>query len=423
MKRVLALLICCALLVGLFAACGNGGDTATTDEPADPPEANGAEETTDDETPEATEPTGDSDREIIVGVFQPFTGASGAGGRQEALGIQFGHYMQPTVEINGETYTIRLIFADNATSTERSPTAAQQLVADGAVAVLGSFGSALTMAASPIFENAGIPVIGPTFTNPQVTMGNEHVFRICFIDSFQGRVLAAFAIDELGAETIFNIAELGNDYDQGLSHYFRQAFEAAGGTVISESFPVGTADFTAFIASANAVGADAFFSPVNIANATQIVDQAAAQGLDMPILAGDTWDNNMIVQAAQDTDLEIFVSTFYQAGGNPEFDNGFRDWLNANPDMLEQNGGNDMIAAFSVMGFDAYNLLMEAFRQAGSAESGALLQVLPSVTWDGVAGFIEFNQQGDAIRNSAYVKTVDTRNNDWLLAAAPTVMD
>ena len=190
---------------------------------------------------------------VKIGVFEPASGDSGAGGKQEILGMQYANYLQPTVEIGGVAYDVELVYADNQSSTDKAPSAAQQLVSEGVSVVLGSYGSGVSIAGSPIFEDAGIPAIGVTCTNPQVTEGNTHYFRICFLDPFQGTVLANYAYNELGATTAYCLAELGNDYDQGLSHYFQEAFEALGGTVVAESFPTGTADFTCLLYTSRCV--------------------------------------------------------------------------------------------------------------------------------------------------------------------------
>ena len=165
---------------------------------------------------------------VRIGVFEPASGDSGAGGKQEILGMQYANYVQPTVEIGGTTYNVELVYADNQSSTSTAPSAAQQLVSEGVSVVLGSYGSGVSIAGSPIFEDAGIPAIGVTCTNPAVTEGNTHYFRICFLDPFQGTVLANYAYNELGVTTAYCLAELGNDYDQGLAHYFQEAFEALG---------------------------------------------------------------------------------------------------------------------------------------------------------------------------------------------------
>lgn len=358
---------------------------------------------------------------VKIGVFEPASGDSGAGGKQEMLGMQYANTVQPTVEIGGETYKVELVYADNGSSTDKAPSAAQQLVSEGVSVVLGSYGSGVSIAGSQYFADAGIPAIGVTCTNPQVTAGNSHYFRICFLDPFQGTVLANYAFKELGARTAYCLAELGNDYDVGLCHYFQQAFEAMGGMVISDTFPTGNSDFTSYLSNATAIGAEVFFCPVSIAYSSQIISQAAGQNVSYPILGSDTLDNNKVAEAAKGTNVKVIITTFYQEGGSPEFDEGFKAWLNSDSEYLTNNGGNDMISAVSVMGYDAYFTALEALKAAGSTDSKAVLAALPSVKLTGVTGEIAFDETGDAIRDSAYIKSVNTETGAWDFVAVQTV--
>lgn len=358
---------------------------------------------------------------VKIGVFEPASGDSGAGGKQEMLGMQYANAVHPTVEIGGETYKVELVYADNGSSTDKAPSAAQQLVSEGVSVVLGSYGSGVSIAGSQYFADAGIPAIGVTCTNPQVTAGNSHYFRICFLDPFQGTVLANYAFKELGARTAYCLAELGNDYDVGLCHYFQQAFEAMGGMVISDTFPTGNSDFTSYLSNATAIGAEVFFCPVSIAYSSQIISQAAGQNVSYPILGSDTLDNNKVAEAAKGTNVKVIITTFYQEGGSPEFDEGFKAWLNSDSEYLTNNGGNDMISAVSVMGYDAYFTALEALKAAGSTDSKAVLAALPSVKLTGVTGEIAFDETGDAIRDSAYIKSVNTETGAWDFVAVQTV--
>ena len=358
---------------------------------------------------------------VKIGVFEPASGDSGAGGKQEMLGMQYANKETPTVEIGGVTYDVELVYADNGSDTTKAPSAANSLVDAGVSVVLGSYGSGVSIAGSEIFMNANIPAIGVTCTNPQVTAGNSHYFRICFLDPFQGTVLANYAFKELGATTAYTLGELGNDYDQGLCTYFKQAFEGLGGTVIAESFPTGTADFTSYLTNATNYGAQVFFCPVSIAYSTQIIQQASSQGVAFPILGGDTLDSNVVADAAKGTNVQVIITTFYQEGAAPAFDEGIKAWLNEDSEAMTNNGGNDMIAAVSAMGYDAYYVALEALKAAGSTDSAAVMAALPSVTYDGVSGHIEFDETGDAIRSSAFVKKINNETGEWEFVAEQTV--
>ena len=358
---------------------------------------------------------------VKIGVFEPASGDSGAGGKQEILGMQYANSVQPTVDIGGETYQVELVYADNGSSTDKAPSAAQQLVSAGVSVVLGSYGSGVSIAGSQYFADAGIPAIGVTCTNPQVTTGNSQYFRICFLDPFQGTVLANYAFKELGAKTAYCLAELGNDYDVGLCYYFQKAFEEMGGTVISDTFPTGNSDFTSYLSNATAIGADVFFCPVSIAYSSQIISQAAGQNVTYPILGSDTLDNNKVAEAAKGTNVKVIITTFYQEGGSPEFDEGFKAWLNSDSEYLTNNGGNDMISAVSVMGYDAYFTALESLKAAGSTDSKAVMAAMPGVKHTGVTGEIAFDETGDAIRDSAYIKSVNTETGAWDFVAVQTV--
>ena len=396
MKKLLAILLS-ALLVFSLVACSGGSNETTA--PSDSGES---------------QSSGSTGNDVVkIGVFEPQSGANGAGGKQEILGMQYANHVQPTVEIGGKTYDVKLEIVDNESSTDKAPTAAQTLVSAGVSVVLGSYGPSVAIAGSPVFKNGGIPAIGVTCTNPQVTEGNDHYFRICFLDPFQGTVLANYAFKELGAKKAYILAELGNDYDQGLANYFTKAFEKLGGSVVRGDFTKGTSDFTSYLANAKNDKCEVIFSPTSIQYAQLIVEQSTSQGTGLPLLASDTWDSNVILNAAKGTDAKIYVTTFYQEGGNKEFDEGIKKWINEDSTAKTNNGGDDTVAAVTAMGYDAYFVALEALKKAGSTAPADVMKVLPSVTFDGVSGKIEFNETGDAKRDTAFVKNANTETGAW----------
>lgn len=351
---------------------------------------------------------------VKIGVYEPASGDNGAGGKQETLGIQYANSLTPTVEIDGTEYKVELDIVDNESSNDKGPSAASQLVSDGVSIVLGSYGSGVSIAASDIFKDGGVPAMGVTCTNPQVTQGNTHYFRICFLDPFQGTVLANFANEKFEAKKAYVLTKLGDDYSAGLGHYFTEAFEELGGEVISENFPEGNSDFTSYITSAKNAEADVFFAPVSTEAAALIIEQAASQGMDIPMMAGDTWDSNVILNAAKDKDVQIYVTTFYQEGGNAEFDEGMKGYINSDSTAKANNGGDDTIAAVSAMGYDAYYVALEALKAAGSTDPAAVNEALWNVEYDGVCGKVVFDtENGDAVRDTAYVKTANTESGAW----------
>ncbi len=356
---------------------------------------------------------------VKIGVFEPQSGDNGAGGKQEVLGMQYANKLTPTVEIGGTEYDVQLVYADNASSNDKAPTAAQDLISNGVSLVLGSYGSGVSIAASDTFANAGVPAIGVTCTNPQVTADCEVYFRICFLDPFQGTVLANFAKNELGATKAYCLAKLGDDYSGGLCNFFIDAF--GKDNCVYEQFPEGTSDFSTYITNAQNQGCDVFFSPVSTEAAAQIIAKADTQALGMPILAGDTWDSNVILNAAKGTDVQICVTTFYQEGADAEFDAGIKEWIRSDSTALANNGGNDELAAVTVMGYDAYYVALEALKAAGSVDPEDVLEAIPSVEYAGVTGNIAFDDIGDALRDSAFVKSCNTETGVWDFVSVATV--
>ncbi|MBQ9443698.1 MAG: ABC transporter substrate-binding protein [Lachnospiraceae bacterium] len=357
---------------------------------------------------------------IRIGVFEPSTGDSASGGKKEILGMQYANSETPTVEVGGKTYNIELVMADNGSSADKAPSAASELVGKDVSLVLGSYGSGVSMAGGPKFEEAGLAAIGVTCTNPNVTAGNDYYFRICFLDNFQADVLANFAIEKFSAKKAYCLGENGNEYDQGLVAFFTQVFEAAGGEVIADSFPTNNSDFTSYLNKAKSEGADVIFTPVSIAYAKQIMEQAASLNIDIPFLGSDTLDDNMVLEATKGTNLQLYVSTFYQEGGSDTFDKGIKEYINGNSDALTANGGNDTISAVTAMGYDAYYVALEAIKAAGSGDKAAIKSAIPGVKWEGVSGSIAFDDIGDAVRDTAYIKTADTASGTWAFEKVQT---
>ena len=376
MKKVIALILALVMALSLVA-CGNDG----------------------------------GEKVVKIGVFEPQSGDNGAGGKQEILGMQYANHETPAVEIGGETYKVELVYADNASSNDKAASAAQTLISSGVSLVLGSYGSGVSIAAGDTFATAGMPAIGVTCTNPQVTSECDVYFRICFLDPFQGTVLANYAKSELGASKAYCLAKQGDDYSGGLCNYFIEAF--GKDNCVYEQFPEGTSDYSTYITNAQNQGCDVFFAPVSTEAAAQIIAKADTQNLGMPILAGDTWDSNVILDAAKGTKVEIAVTTFYQEGADADFDAAIKAWINSDATAKANNGGNDELAAVTVMGYDAYYVALEALKKAGSTDPADVLAVLPELSYTGVTGAIAFDDIGDAKRDTAFVKACNTETGKW----------
>lgn len=348
---------------------------------------------------------------IKIGVFEPVTGENGGGGFQEVLGVRYAHSVVPTVEIGGETYDIELVEVDNKSDRTEAPIAAQSLISDNVSVVIGSYGSGVSIAAGEIFKDAQVAAIAPSATNPQVTLDNDFYFRVCFLDPFQGTVMAAYA-REIGAEKAAVITQLGDDYSSGLGNYFLIAFEAAGGEIVAdEKFQTNQTDFKAILTNVKAQEPDVIFAPSSITTAPLLIQQARELGIEAVIMGGDTWENQSIIDSAKGQAEGVAVSTFFDENDvdNPaakDFVEGFKAFLNDNSEYLAKNGG-DGVAAVSALGYDAYMVAIEAIKAAGSADPVAIRDALVELEYeDGVTGAISFDENGDAKKDMAYIKIV-----------------
>ena len=321
--------------------------------------------------------------------------------------MKYANSVRPTVTIGGEEYTVELVISDNKSDKTEAATAANYLVDKGVSVVLGSYGSGVSIDAGDIFKEAGIPAIGASCTNPQVTKGNEFYFRVCFLDPFQGTVIANYAIQN-GAKTAAVITQLGDDYSTGLGSFFETAFKDltgdANSIVSSQTFQQNQADFNAILQNVKSKNPDVVFVPSSITTAPLIIQQARDIGITAPIMGGDTWENATIIENAGEKAEGIVLSTFFDEGladSSPitkEFVEGYTQYL---------AGREASIPAVAALGYDAYMVALDAIERAGSTEGAAIRDALVATKdFEGVTGTINFDENGDAMKNMAVIKTV-----------------
>ena len=332
MKKIFALALALVMVFAL-CACGDNGGSGSA-------------------------PASSGDKVIKIGVFEPTSGQNAAGGKKEVLGIEYAHSLYPTVDINGETYSIELVYADNASDAAKAPTAAQLLISHKVSVVLGTYGSGCAIAAGDLFAEAKIPAIGTSCTNPQVTVGNDYYFRIAYIDPFQGAVMASYALKQ-GCQNCVVIVEAGDDYSAGFGNYFSEAMIAGGAACSTVTFQTGETDFSTIMANIKSEGYDGIFAPVSIETAPLIINQAREAGVDCQIMAGDTWDDISIAERAGDNANGVFFSCFFDStdasnAAGVEFSKGFTEWVAADSARVENNGGTaEAISSVTPCGYDA----------------------------------------------------------------------
>lgn len=389
MKKFLAMMLALVMALSLVA-CGEQGDSQKGDDSAS------------------------GHKVVKIGVFEPTSGQNGGGGKKEILGIEYAHSLKPTVTINGEEYSVQLVYADNASDQAKAPTAAQTLISQGVSVVIGTYGSACAIAAGPLFESAKIPAIGTSCTNPQVTAGNDYYFRVGYIDPFQGAVMANFAFNEKGSSNCALIIESGDDYSAGFGNYFRQEMERLGGKATTLEFQKGEADFSTIMASIKSEGYDGIFAPVSIETAAMIISQARDAGITCPIMAGDTWDDISIAQRTGSKATDIYFSAFFDAADTTNeagkaFVDGFTKWVAEDATRVENNGGvSDVISSVTPCGYDAYMAAVGAIEAAQSTDGATIRDALATLEISGlITGDLKFDENGDAIKNYAVIKTIE----------------
>lgn len=386
MKRKTALVLVLAMVLLAFAGCSSGNN--------------------------------EEGKVIKIGVFEPLTGENGGGGFQEVLGIRYANTVYPTVEIGGETYKVELVEVDNKSDKTEAVTAAQSLMNQGVSVVIGSYGSGVSIAAGEIFAESQIPAIGASCTNPQVTDGNDYYFRVCFLDPFQGTVMANYALQN-GAKTAAVITQLGDDYSSGLGAFFVEAFNRLGGSgsvIAQEQFQTNQTDFKAILTNVKAKNPDVIFAPSSITTAPLLIKQARELGITCPIMGGDTWENATIIENAGADAEGIVLSTFFDEAEPAteeaaSFIAGFKEYL-------VENGQDDIIPAVSALGYDAYLTALEGIKAANSTEGPVIRDALTGVSLVGVTGAISFNEIGDANKDMAFIKTVENGAFKFLMTVS-----
>jgi branched-chain amino acid transport system substrate-binding protein len=339
------------------------------------------------------------DAVIRIGVYEPMTGDSAAGGQMTWEGIELANELYP--EVLGKK--VQLFLEDNKTDKSEAANAVHRLIEHhNVVAIIGSYGSSMSMAGGPVAQEKGIPVVGCSPTNPLVTLGNDYYFRVCFIDPFQGRVMAQYAFEDLGADTAVIIRNVADDYAVGLGNYFQEAFVEFTGSEDSIlavlDYQKGDQDFTAQLTTVKNHNPDVIFAPGLYGDSALMIRQARELGIEQPFLGGDTWEAPEFIEVGG-ADVEgVVLSTHYSPEAtvtdiSKEFVEVYTDKFGKEPN------------AFAALGFDAYMVILDAIERAGSAEPEAIRDALAATeNFEGVTGVITLDVNGDATKSAVILK-------------------
>ena len=349
--------------------------------------------------------TGASSGNVIkIGVFEPMTGANAAGGAMEVEGIKLANEMYPTVTVDGKEYKVELVVADNKSDKVEAANAAQRLVdSDKVSVVLGSWGSSLSMAAGPIVKDAKVPAIGLSCTNPLVTLDNEYYFRVCFIDPFQGTVMANYAFNTAKAKTAVIVQEVSNDYSVGLAKYFTDNFKKLTGNdkcILSVlNYNTGDQDFTAQLTTIKSLKPDVIFAPGNYTESALVIKQARELGIKVPFLGGDTWETPEFIDVGKDKVEGATFSTFFAIEGATS--NVAKTFLDAYTKKYNKNP-----AAVTALGFDGYILALNAIKTANTLDTTKIRDAIAATSgFEGATGTINLGADRNAVK-SAFIKSV-----------------
>lgn len=333
---------------------------------------------------------------IKIGIFEPLTGANAAGGQMELEGIKVAHSV--VGEVLGKK--IVLVEMDNKSDDVEAVTAAEKLVNSEKVdIVVGSWGSSVCIAAGPTFETAKVPAIGTSCTNPLVTEGNPYYFRVCYLDDFQGTLLANFAKQQ-GYTRAAVITDVSDTYAIGLKRYFVEAFGEEN-IVAEASFNKGDQEFSAQISTVMAQNPDVIFAPSGYAEAGLMMKQAKDMGYDILFLGADTWETEVMFEVGGEATENCRFTTFFDADAAPTPES--EQFLKAYEEMF----GGKPKGAVTALGYDAYMVAVAAIEKAGSTDGEALQKALTELDVVGVTGRCTFDANGDAIKNQAIIKTVE----------------
>lgn len=354
---------------------------------------------------------------IKIGVFEPMTGANAAGGAMEVEGIKLANEMYPTVTVGGKEYKVELVIADNKSDKVEAANAAQRLVDKDKVSVmLGSWGSSLSMAAGPIVLDAKVPAIGLSCTNPLVTLGNDYYFRVCFIDPFQGTVMANYAFNVAKAKTAVIVQEVSNDYSVGLAKFFTDTFKTLTGDencVLSVlNYNTGDQDFSAQLTQLKSLKPDVIFAPGNYTESALVMKQARELGITALFLGGDTWETPEFIDVGKERVEGATFSTFFDAEGATSgiaktFVDAYRSKYSKEP------------GAVTALGFDGYLVALDAIKRADSLDTVKIRDAVAATAgFEGAAGIITLDANGDATK-SAFIKTVKDGKFTYLTVVNP----
>ncbi len=351
---------------------------------------------------------------IKVGEYASLTGKEASFGQQSHKGLTLAiEELNAAGGVLGKK--LELITEDNQTKPGESATAVKKLISrDKVVALIGEVASGRSLEAAPIAQAAKIPMIAPAATNPKVTQTGNYIFRVCFIDPFQGTVMAKFAQTDLKAKKVAVLSSVSNAYSVGLAKFFKETFTANGGIIVSEkNFSEGDKDFRAQLTAVKAAGADAVFVPSYYTEAALIARQARDLGINVPFFGGDGWVADQLLEIGGEALNGCYYSTHFSPENQDSVVQAFVKKFKA------RWGANENPDAFAALGYDAAYVLVDAIKRAGSTEGPKLRDALAATkNFAGVTGVTNIDANRDASKPAAII-AIKNGKLEFLKTVAP----
>jgi len=336
-------------------------------------------------------------KEIKIGGVGPLTGEAATFGAATKNG-----YDLAVAEWNAKGGVlgkqVKMTFADDKGDPAEGATVFTKLIEqDKSVAIVGTVMSKVSLAGAPICQNAKIPMMATSSTNPKVTLVGDYVFRTCFIDPFQGTVGAVFAYNDLKAKKAACIFDVGNDYTKGLSEFFKAKFTALGGQVVGyEGHATGTTDFKAQLTKILAAGPEVLYVSDYYNDVALIAKQARELGFKGPLVGGDGWDSPKLVEVGGSAVEGCFFTNHYSqddvAPMVQAFVKSYQAKYGAAPDAL------------AALGYDATNIMLDAIQRAGKTDGDAIRDALTKTDLQTVTGKVKFDGDRNPVKSAVIIE-------------------
>lgn len=337
---------------------------------------------------------------IKIGEYASLTGSEAAFGQSSHKGTQL--LVEEINKAGGVLgKKLELIVEDNQSKAGESATIVKKFISrDKVVAILGEVASGRSLEAGPICQTAGIPMVSPSSTNPKVTEIGDYVFRVCFIDPFQGKLLAEFATKTLKAKKAVILSDVSAAYSVGLASFFKEAFTATGGTILAEQkYASKDKDFKAQLTAIKAMNPDVICVPGYYTEVGLIVKQARDLGIMVPIFGGDGWEAPELIQIAGG---EALKNTFYSTHFSPAQDSPMAKKF---VEAFKAKYAGEVPDAMAALGYDSALALVEAIKKAGSTEPAKLRDALKTTDFVGVTGRTKLDAKRDATKPAVIITT------------------